>query len=99
MKKYFSFYGRAKRLEYWGVQIFLFLFFVVFNFLGGFILIFSPLFLVIIPILIITIWLTLSVIVRRLRDAGMNVWLVLLILLPLLNGIVGIVFGCIPSKK
>jgi uncharacterized membrane protein YhaH (DUF805 family) len=44
-------------------------------------------------------WLSLSTIVRRLRDAGLSVWWVLLTLVPYVGGIATIVFGCIASKE
>ncbi len=99
MKKCFSFYGRAKRKEYWGVAIFLFILGVFLNILGISLLVLAPLTLLLFPILLIAIWLSLAITARRLRDAGINLWFMLLLLVPFVGFIAWIVFGCLPSKK
>jgi uncharacterized membrane protein YhaH (DUF805 family) len=48
---------------------------------------------------VITIWLDLATAVRRCRDAGINPWFVLTILIPYLGWIAVIVFGCIASES
>ena len=100
MKKYFSFHGRAKRSEYWGVAIVLFVVNILFQFvLLPTISLQGPG--VVIPIVLgwVMIWLTLAVTARRLRDAGINHWYMLLLLVPIVNPIAPIIWGCIKSKR
>ena len=91
MKKYFSFYGRAKRKEYWTVT------------LGAIALVIFTSLLsiaILLPIVIIPlVWLTLAVTVRRLRDARINLWFILLSFVPFVNLIAAIAWGYIKSKK
>ena len=99
LKKYFSFHGRAKRSEYWAVffisSIFLLFSSLISDYENFNILIF---FLVVI-FNISAIWLGIATAVRRLRDAGINMWFLLLNLVPIVNVIVGIYWGCVKSKK
>ncbi len=99
MLKFFSFHGRAKRSEYWGVAAFLFIASIFLQVLGFGLLFLGPLVLVLIPIVIIMLWLNLAVTARRLRDAGINHCYMLLLLVPLANLVAGIAWGCIKSKR
>jgi uncharacterized membrane protein YhaH (DUF805 family) len=88
----FDFNGVAKRQEYWAVligSIVAFLFVLV-----G--IEAAPLFgLLAFPLL----WILLATTVRRLRDAGLNVWWVLVIFIPYVSFVAHIVFGVLATKE
>jgi uncharacterized membrane protein YhaH (DUF805 family) len=96
MSKYFSFNGVAKRQQYWAVHALAFCALIVafaavaFEPYGA---------LLTVAIAIGIIWLSLSTVVRRLRDAGLSPYWVLLTLVPYVGGIATIVFGCIGSAN
>ena len=90
MLKYFSFFGRAKRKEYWLTIVILFVIALLLQILFFPLLIFFA-----IP----AVWINLAVTARRLRDAGWNPWLTLLLFAPVVNLAAWIAFGCLPSKK
>ena len=110
MKKYFSFYGRAKRQEYWCISLLAIILslpllvseeimasvspFLLYDFLP------LPLsyFLWFVSC-VCGIWLDLAVTARRLRDIKMSCWYMLLILVPIVGVVAGIAWGCIKSKK
>lgn len=96
MQQYFSFNGTAKRQEYWAVLIISILLLVVGLALveGGS----AVAALVALVLLVGALWVLFATTVRRLRDAGLNVWWILLIFVPYVSLVAHIVFGVIGSK-
>jgi uncharacterized membrane protein YhaH (DUF805 family) len=99
--KYTDFSGRAQRSEYW--------FFQLGNFIIGLIIIIfvnmgeGTIFGIIVDIISTVFWLTLicpgwAVTVRRLHDSGRSGWWVLICLVPLVGGIVLLVFTMLDSQ-
>ena len=92
MTKYLSFSGEAKRQEYWGLYI-----------LANVLVVTAILMLEVLPLLAfgvfaLSIWLSLSVTTRRLRDAGLSIWWIVCSFVPYVSFIAAIVFGCVGSK-
>jgi uncharacterized membrane protein YhaH (DUF805 family) len=81
--KYADFSGRATRSEYW--------WFILFIFLGGFVLSFVSLIVYAIFVLA-TIIPSISAATRRLHDTGRSGWWQLIVLVPLVGWIIAIVF-------
>ena len=101
-KKFLSFNGRAARSEYWAVYLLTWLFVFISSITFYFLLmipdigvILGGLFMLIIGIILA--WLMIATAVRRCRDAGVSPWFVLSFLIPYVNFIVFVVFGCLPS--
>lgn len=96
MQQYFSFNGTAKRQEYWAVLIISIITIIVGLALveGGS----AVAALVALVLLVGTLWILLATTVRRLRDADLNVWWILLIFVPYISFVAHIVFGVIGSK-
>ena len=97
MKEYFDFNGVAKRQEFWAVNIVSFLVLVLAmamleaaGALGA---------LVALVALVATLWAVLAVTVKRLRDAGLSTWWLLAVLVPYVNTVATIVFGCLRSVE
>lgn len=96
IKNYVNFSGRARREEYWMFFLFNFLFSFVIGLVDGFIgtggiltLLYS-----------LAIFLpSLAVSFRRLHDTGRSAWTVLLGLIPLVGGIILLVFMCSEGQK
>ena len=53
--------------------------------------------LIALAIFIAALWATLAVTVKRLRDAGLNTWWLLVVLIPYVGSVATIVFGCLKS--
>jgi uncharacterized membrane protein YhaH (DUF805 family) len=81
--KYADFSGRATRSEYW--------WFILFIFLGGFVLSFVS-FIVYAIFVLATIIPSISAATRRLHDTGRSGWWQLIVLVPLVGWIIAIVF-------
>tara|TARA_Y100000389_G_C16953682_1_gene267700 strand:+ start:63 stop:353 length:291 start_codon:yes stop_codon:yes gene_type:complete len=96
MKEYFKFEGTAKRQEYWAVILLSIVAYVV-----GFIALESGDIGVLIALVtfIAALWATIAVTVKRLRDAGLNTWWILAILIPYVGTVASIAFGVIESKE
>ena len=99
--KYADFSGRASRAEFWWFALFTFIVMVVLDVIvlavqssGILLTIFGLVFLVVAVGLIVP---SLAAIVRRLHDTGKSGWLFLLVLIPLVGGIVLLVFYLLPS--
>jgi uncharacterized membrane protein YhaH (DUF805 family) len=97
MKEYFDLNGVAKRQEFWAVHIVSILVLVIAmamlegaGALGA---------LVALVALVAALWVILAVNVRRLRDAGLNTWWVLVVLVPYVGTVATIVFGCLRSVE
>ena len=95
MQQYFNFNGTAKRQEYWAVLIISIVLLVVGMVLveGG-----AVAALIALGVLVASLWLLIATTVRRLRDAGLNAWWVILIFVPYISLIAHIVFGVVGSK-
>ena len=97
MQKYFNFNGTAKRQEYWAVVLLSILALLVGTVIveGG-----SALAgLVALIILVGALWVLLATTARRLRDAGLNMFWIILIVVPYVSLIATIVFGVVKSKE
>lgn len=97
MKEYFDLNGVAKRQEFWAVHIVSILVLVIAmeivqggGALGA---------LVGLVALVAALWVILAVTVKRLRDAGLNTWWVLVVLVPYVGTVATIVFGCLSTKE
>jgi uncharacterized membrane protein YhaH (DUF805 family) len=97
LKNYANFHGRARRKEYWMFYLFNFLIIGVILFLGeasnsdfmAALLVIYYLF-ILVP--------SLSVTVRRLHDIGKSGWMVLINFVPLIGGIILLIFTCMDSE-
>ena len=104
MDKYFRFNGTAKRSEYWGVYILAFVLLVILLITGAVItgasggLEFAGV-LIILGSLVANFWLTLSVTIRRCRDAGINPWWTAACYIPYIGAIPWIIIGCLKSDN
>ena len=96
MKEYFKFDGTAKRQEYWAVILL-----SIVAYIAGFVVLESGALgaLIALAIFIAALWAILAVTVKRLRDAGLNTWWILAVLIPYVGTIATIVFGVIGSKE
>lgn len=103
-KKYLEFTGKATRSEYWGVYlaswllliVAMFLFFLLslsgpFGILAGALTLLGSGF--------VLTWLVVATAVRRCRDAGINPWFTVSLIIPYINFIVFIVFGVLNTDK
>ncbi|MEU6985751.1 DUF805 domain-containing protein [Streptomyces sp. NPDC046324] len=89
LKKYAVFTGRARRQEYWMYMLFNVIAYVVLAILDA-VLTTAPL---LTGIYALGVFLpTLAVTIRRLHDTGRSGWMILLGLIPLVGGIILIVF-------
>jgi len=97
MQQYLTFSGTSKRQEYWAVVLItLLIIFVGLTFveagastaITGIVLIG----------LIGSCWALAATTVRRLRDAGLSVWWIILIFIPYVSFVAHIVFGVIATK-
>jgi uncharacterized membrane protein YhaH (DUF805 family) len=95
LKKYAVFTGRARRAEYWYFSLFMFLLSIVVMFLDwtlGFSKTFGSLGVLSAILGLATLLPALAVTVRRLHDTGRSGWWILIGLVPLVGGIVLLVF-------
>jgi uncharacterized membrane protein YhaH (DUF805 family) len=97
LKKYADFTGRAQRAEYWYFALFYILFFIVLALIDGRVGAFNHAmgvgFLSGVFALAMLIP-SLAVTVRRLHDTSRSGWWILISLIPLIGGIVLLVFAC-----
>ena len=97
MKEYFNFNGVAKRQEFWAVHIVSILVLIVAmamlegaGALGA---------LTALIILVGAFWAVFAVTVKRIRDAGLNTWWLLAVLVPYVGTVATIVIGCLSSAE
>jgi uncharacterized membrane protein YhaH (DUF805 family) len=96
LKNYTGFAGRARRTEYW--------MFVLVNFIIELVLYIlaiavHPLIFLIFLYGLAVLVPTLAVASRRLHDINMSFWWILLGLIPLIGGIILLVFACMPGTQ
>jgi len=97
MKEYFNFNGVAKRQEFWAVHIVSILVLIVaMAMLEGAGAVGA---LAALIILVGAFWAVLAVTVKRIRDAGLNTWWLLAVLVPYVGTVATIVFGCLSSAE
>ncbi len=100
LKKYADFTGRAQRAEYWFFTLFYLLFFLALSLIDGAVGLFNSTYglglfgglfalAMILPSIAVT--------VRRLHDTSRSGWWLLISLIPLIGGIVLLVFVCLDS--
>jgi uncharacterized membrane protein YhaH (DUF805 family) len=102
MTQYFRFDGLATRSEYWGVYILAFILLVILLITGTVLIgagesLELAGILVLVGSIIANVWLTLSVTVRRCRDAGINPWWTAACYVPYLGVIPWIIIGCLKA--
>ena len=100
LKKYADFTGRAQRAEYWFFTLFSLLFFLALSLVDGAVGLFNAAYglgllggLFVLAMIIPSI----AVSVRRLHDTSRSGWWLLISLIPLIGGIVLLVFVCLDS--
>ncbi len=101
-KKYISIEGKATRSEYWGVYLTTWLIIALVTMLF-FVLTLTGIVGVVIGSIIMLLtsllmaWTTIATSIRRCRDAGINPWFTLSLLVPYINFVVFIVFGVLKT--
>lgn len=103
-KKYLEFSGKATRSEYWAIYLLTWLMVFVATFLFFLLSLSGPLgILVGAAFMLMTgfvlAWLMVATAARRCRDAGINPWFVLSFIIPYVNFVVFIVFGCLKTDN
>lgn len=107
-RNYARFRGRARRKEYWGYMLFVYVAFAIA--VGAGLLLDAALGNSVdeAPVATVTVaglfWLaailpSLAMMVRRQHDIGLSGWFILLILIPYIGGLILLVFAFIPSQK
>ncbi len=95
LKKYAVFEGRARRQEYWMYVLFnviaMVVLLIISAIIGSQILYYLYILGVLVP--------SIAVLVRRLHDTGKSGWMVLLGLIPIIGGIILLVFACIEGDR
>lgn len=104
LRKYFDFDGTITRSEYWAVYLitigllFPIMFVVgILSMLGIPGMILGTAILIFMLVAYIMVYATTSA--KRCRDAGLSPWFTLALLIPTINFVCWIVFGCLPSEK
>ncbi|MFG2591624.1 DUF805 domain-containing protein [Streptomyces sp. NPDC048438] len=95
LKNYAGFGGRARRKEYWMFVLFNFIIAVVLSLLGLAIDSQIPYIIYLLAVIIPTI----AVVVRRLHDTGRSGWWILISFVPLVGGIILLVFMCLEGVR
>lgn len=96
----FRFQNPYTRQRYWGVMVCSFIANVILSFIVGMLAALNPLLLLISFVLGIAFtWIFISVTLKRLRDTGLSLYWTLLSLIPILNLLTLILYGCLPSSE
>ncbi|MDQ0795180.1 DUF805 domain-containing protein [Streptomyces sp. B1I3] len=95
LKNYAGFSGRARRKEYWMFVLFNFIVAVVLVAIGAALKTQIPYIIYIVAVLIPM----LAVVVRRLHDTGRSGWWFLITFVPLVGGIILLVFMCTEGAR
>lgn len=104
MKQYFKFEGRSTRSQYWGVQLLAYLLVFVGLAVGAVFASFEGVgaligFSIMIASAVAHIWVYLATTYRRCVDAGISTYFTWLAVVPYINFIAFIVFGCIATDS
>jgi len=104
LRKYFSFDGTSTRSEYWGVYLVTIGLLFPILFIVGILAMFGLLGIVLSTTLSVFVLVAFTIVyaatsVKRCRDAGINPWFTLALLIPTVNFACWIVFGCLPTEK
>ncbi|MCQ2468254.1 MAG: DUF805 domain-containing protein [Ruminococcus sp.] len=95
IQNYTNFNGRSTRSEYW----FTYLAFLIVGFVLGLLSSFLSIFKILTGLLSLAILIpSLALSIRRLHDIGKSGWYLLMSLIPLVGGIIVLVFLCTPSQ-
>ncbi|MEE1795025.1 DUF805 domain-containing protein [Streptomyces sp. BE308] len=94
LKNYAGFSGRARRKEYWMFVLFNFIAAVILMVIGGVIGTQIPYYIYLVAVIVPSI----AVVVRRLHDTGRSGWWILISLVPLVGGIILLVFLATEGK-
>lgn len=103
VKPYFSFEGVSTRSEYWAVNLFSYLMFMLSALISGLFMmsgilgIISGIMCMVLSCIALT-WLVFAVTIRRCRDIGISPWFTIALLIPYIAIIPFIVFGCLKSE-
>ncbi len=100
LKKYADFTGRAQRAEYWFFALFYLLFFLALSLIDGAVGLFNSTYGLGLLGGLFALAMTLpsiAVTARRLHDTSRSGWWLLISLIPLIGGIVLLVFVCLDS--
>jgi uncharacterized membrane protein YhaH (DUF805 family) len=95
LKKYAVFTGRSRRKEYWMFTLFQIIALVLAMFLDNMLGTMFVLYLVVVVALLVP---ALAVTARRLHDTGRSAWWILIGLVPIIGGVVLLVFMCLDSE-
>ena len=105
-KKYINLDDPASRQEYWAIILISYLILTLF---GSFtsLFLFIPSFFILrflvgsfmLALFVGILYLMFSATYRRCKDIGINPWFALTLLIPTINFIAIIIFGCLPSEK
>lgn len=101
-KKYLMFEGLATRSEYWAIYLLTWVFVFVSTLLFFILSLSGPVGILagaglMLATCVFLVWLMIATAVRRCRDAGINTLFVLSLIIPYINFIIFIVFGCLKS--
>ena len=95
IESHFTFKGEASRQQYWATIAIVF---VVIIIAGISMQYSSELAILIVVAAFASFWAMFAVTAKRCRDIGINPWWTLTILIPYINVIIGILFGCMKTK-
>lgn len=96
----FRFKNPYTRQRYWATGILAFLANIGISFVLGLVAALLPIIFAVIGIVALTVgWILFATTIKRLRDAGISLWWVLLTFVPVVNLVTIIVFGCIGSGE
>ena len=105
MEQYFKFDGTTQRSEFWSVTIINAICAVILVLAALAIMSLESTFAValgviaLIATIVASYWLTIATTIRRCRDAGINPWWTLAIVIPYVGTIVFIVLGCLKTDE
>ena len=104
LTKYLSIEGKATRSEYWAPYLISWLISIPVTLLAAASSFTGKLGMILAGILllsygIITCWIMFATVVRRCRDIGINLWFSGTLIIPYVNFIAFIAFGCLPADE
>lgn len=105
MEQYFKFDGTAPRSEFWAVTLINGICAVILMIAALAIIAIDSTFatvlgaIALIAVLVVSYWVTVANCIRRCRDAGINPWWTLAIIIPYVGTVVFIVLGCLKTDE